>query len=161
MFVLKRPLGLWAVAVLVAAPALSTTCPFHRYVVSGRVAVPEGTSLTAVKVYVFLEGSSNTGAYHPKQDEREYASPTSDGTYRFVSYYSSQNTGAIFPWQTCSRRARYADIIFLADGLATLRVRVRTRKSGESEYGVPEFAIEVPPVTMEIISYAPSAIKSP
>jgi len=145
-----------ALAVAIGAPAFSTTCPFHRYVVTGRVTVPQDVKVVHVRVYVFLEGSDTTSAYQPEQGEHEYASPSSDGTFRFVSYYSTWNTGAVFPWQTCNRRARHADVVFVADGLASKRVRVPTRQSGRSAGGLPEFVAESPLVAMEATRTAPS-----
>jgi hypothetical protein len=134
--------------------ALSATavgkCPFLKYEFTGRIdGAGKTDDMSAVRIYVFLEGDESTLYLTPEDQTRGYGVPDTDGQYR-VGTIVGTDAGRhnILGGHDCSRVAQTASIVVLGPDVRAQRVDIRLRKPGTEEREGRPIKIQVPTVKL-------------
>jgi hypothetical protein len=115
-------------ALLMWATALPAhaKCAFTRYVVEGRVLLPQGISADHVRVYLFVEGMNRASDYPGSAAKPDFGVLDTDGRFRVESWVSTASGDPDSRTEQC-KRAETA-----GEGLYARRARV-TFGSGRRE----------------------------
>lgn len=136
-------LRLAVAGLLFAANLAEAKCPFVKYVVHGRLALPSDVDVRHIRLVLFLEDSDHASAYPPAPGERDFSVPGTDGEFAITSYQSTASTFG------CRAVRRSGDLILIGDEIRSLRIPVKFEASNGSILRDLTAQLYLPPLRVE------------
>jgi hypothetical protein len=113
--------SLLSACLLASAIPSQAKCPFVHYSVEGRVSIPPGADREKIKIYLFLNGSTQPSDYPPEPGLPDFAVLKEDGTFQADAWL---NTSAL-AGNRCDRVETMADIFLTGDNVQGRRVTIK------------------------------------